>query len=117
MNPMVLLFLAVFSATAGQVLMKVGMNQVGAINSISPAVFLHMILNPFVFVGIGSYGIGFIFYLFALSKLPQSLAYPMFALGYVVVAIFNWTLMGEQFKATGLAGVLLILLGVWLVSR
>ena len=117
MNPMIMLFLAVFSAVAGQLLMKVGMNQVGAITSVSAGAFLHMILNPFVFVGIGAYGIGFIFYLFALSKLPQSFSYPMFALGYVIVAIFNWTLMGEQFKATGLAGVLLIILGVWLVSR
>jgi multidrug transporter EmrE-like cation transporter len=117
MNPTTMLFLAIFSAVAGQLLMKVGMNQVGAINSVSVSAFLHMIFNPFVFVGIGSYGIGFIFYLFSLSKLPQSFAYPMFALGYVVVPVFNWLVWHEAFPITRLAGVVIILLGVWLVSR
>ncbi len=117
MSPMVMLFFAVFAAVTGQLLMKIGMNQLGAIDTFSIPIFIHMILNPFVFCGIGSYGVGFIAYLFALSKLDQSFAYPMFALGYVIVAIFNWTLMHEPFKVTGLAGVLVILLGVWLVSR
>jgi drug/metabolite transporter (DMT)-like permease len=70
-----------------------------------------------VFVGIASYGIGFIFYLFALSKLDQSFAYPMFALGYVIVPVFNWVVMHEPFSITRLVGVLVVLLGVWLVSR
>ena len=117
MNPNFMLFLAITSAVAGQLLMKVGMDQVGAISSISLAVFLHMIFNPFVFVGIASYGVGFIFYLFALSKLPQSLAYPMFALGYVIVPVVNWLLWHEAFPITRAAGVVVILIGVWLVSR
>jgi len=117
MNPNVMLFLAIFSAVAGQLLMKMGMNQVGVLSGFGISALIHMMLNPFVFVGIGSYGVGFIFYLFALSKLPQSLAYPMFALGYVVVPVFNWLVWHEAFPVTRLAGVLIILLGVWLVSR
>jgi len=117
MNPTVMLFLAIFSAVAGQILMKVGMTQVGAISSFNISSFFHMIFNPFVFVGIASYGIGFIFYLFALSKLDQSFAYPMFALGYVIVPVFNWVVMHEPFSITRLVGVLVVLLGVWLVSR
>jgi len=117
MNPTVMLFLAIFSAVSGQLLMNTGMKQVGAITGFSLPVFMHMILNPFVFVGICAYGIGFIFYLFALSKLPQSLAYPMFALGYAVVPVFNWLVWHEAFPVTRMAGVLVILLGVWLVSR
>jgi drug/metabolite transporter (DMT)-like permease len=93
------------------------MKQVGAISGVSVSAFIHMIMNPFVFIGIGAYGIGFIFYLFALSKLPQSLAYPMFALGYVVVPVFNALVWHEAFPVTRMAGVLVILAGVWLVSR
>jgi len=112
-----MLFLAIFSAIAGQLLMKVGMTQVGAITSVSLASFFHMIFNPLVFIGIASYGIGFIFYLFALSKLDQSFAYPMFALGYVIVPVFNWVVMHEPFSVTRLIGVFVILGGVWLISR
>ena len=117
MNPTVMLLLAVACATLGQILMKVGMNQVGAIDTVGLSVFFKMILNPFVFVGIGSYGIGFIFYLFALSKLDQSFAYPMFALGYVIVPVFNWVVMHEPFSITRLIGVAVVMLGVLLVSR
>ena len=41
----------------------------------------------------------------------------MFSMGYVLVAVFNWTVMREPFTMTRLAGVLVILAGVWLLNR
>jgi len=117
MSPMLMLFLAIFCSVAGQILMKLGMNQVGGISQFDPQLLIHMMLNPFVFSGIASYGVGFIFYLFALSKLEQSFAYPMFALGYVLVAVINWTFLGEPFSWTRFAGVVVIIAGVWLLGR
>ena len=117
MNPKVLLFFAIFAAVAGQLLMKTGLNQIGELNEINVAVFFHMIFNPYVFGGIASYGIGFIAYLFALSKLEQSFAYPMFALGYVLVAVYNWLVMHAPFSVARLVGILLVLVGVSLISR
>ena len=117
LNPMYMLFLAIFCSAAGQILMKVGMNQVGGISEFDLQRMIHMFLNPFVFSGIAAYGVGFIFYLFALSKLEQSFAYPMFALGYVLVAVVNWTFMGEPFSWTRFAGVVVIIAGVWLLGR
>jgi len=116
-NPMIMLFIAIFCSVAGQILMKIGMGQVGGIDQVSLSVLFRMLFNPLVFSGIASYGVGFIFYLFALSKLEQSFAYPMFALGYVLVAIFNWTFLHEPFSATRLAAVLVIVFGVWLLAR
>ncbi len=116
-NPMFMLFVAIFCSVVGQLLMKVGMNQVGGIEQFRLSILMRMLFNPFVFSGIASYGVGFIAYLFALSKLDQSFAYPMFALGYVLVAIFNWTVLHEAFSITRLAGVLVIVLGVWLLGR
>jgi multidrug transporter EmrE-like cation transporter len=116
-NPMYMLFFAIFCSVTGQILMKIGMNQVGGIDQFSLPLLTNMLLNPFVFTGIGSYGVGFIAYLFALSKLEQSFAYPMFSLGYVLVAVFNWVFLHEAFSATRLAGVLIIVLGVYLLGR
>jgi multidrug transporter EmrE-like cation transporter len=116
-NPMYMLFFAIFCSVAGQILMKVGMDQMGGIDQFSLPLLIQMLFNPFVFSGIASYGVGFIAYLFALSKLDQSFAYPMFALGYVLVAVFNWVFLHEAFSVTRLAGVLVIVFGVWLLGR
>jgi multidrug transporter EmrE-like cation transporter len=117
MDPKIMLFFAIFAAVTGQVLMKTGLNQVGSISGINVSAFFKMIFNPLVFSGIASYGIGFIAYLFALTELPQSFAYPMFALGYAIIPIFNWVVMHEPFSVTRLVGIVVILGGVWLVSR
>lgn len=118
MDPKIMLFFAIFAAVTGQVLMNTGLKQLGPISGINLTVFFRMIFNPLVFGGIASYGIGFIAYLFALTKLDQSFAYPMFALGYAIVPVFNWVVMREQsFSITRLVGIVVILAGVYLVSR
>lgn len=116
-RPMIMLFIAIFCSVAGQILMKIGMTQVGGLDQFSIPIVINMFLNPYVFSGIASYGIGFIFYLFALSKLEQSFAYPMFSLGYVLVAVFNWVVLHETFSMTRLAGVIVIIAGVALLGR
>lgn len=116
-NPMFMLFFAIFCSVTGQILMKIGMNQVGGIHQFSLPILMRMLFNPFVFSGIASYGVGFIAYLFALSKLDQSFAYPMFALGYVLVAVFNWTFLHEPFSMGRFAGVIIIVFGVWLLGK
>lgn len=117
MDPRILLFFAIFAAVVGQLLMKSGLNQLGALSEINVAVFFRMIFNPFVFGGIVSYGVGFIAYLFALTKLDQSFAYPMFALGYILVPVFNWVVMHEPFSLTRLIGIFVVLAGVVMISR
>jgi len=117
MDPKIMLFVAIFLAAMGQILMKTGLNQLGALDQINLSAFFRMIFNPFVFSGIASYGFGFIAYLFALTKLDQSFAYPMFALGYVLVPVFNWVVMHEPFSITRLIGIFVVLAGVVLISR
>jgi len=117
LNPTVMLIAAIICSVAGQILMKIGMNQVGGIDRFQISLLINMFMNPYVFSGIASYGVGFIFYLFALSKLEQSFAYPMFSLGYVFVAIFNWVFLSEPFSMTRLAGVVIIVIGVALLGR
>ncbi len=116
-NPMYMLFFAIACSAVGQILMKIGMTHLGGIAELNLQLLIKMLFHPWVFSGIACYGVGFIAYLFALSKLEQSFAYPMFALGYVLVAIVNWTLMGEPFSWTRLAGVVVIIFGVWLLGR
>jgi multidrug transporter EmrE-like cation transporter len=117
MDPRIMLFFAIFAAVVGQLLMKTGLNQLGPLDLINLTVFFRMVFNPFVFGGIASYGIGFIAYLFALTKLDQSFAYPMFALGYVLVPLYNWVVMHEPFSVARLIGIFVVIFGVILISR
>jgi multidrug transporter EmrE-like cation transporter len=53
----------------------------------------------------------------ALSKVPVSVAYPMLSVGYVVNAIAAWYLFGEVISAQKLAGIAVIIFGVYLIAR
>lgn len=71
----------------------------------------------FPLAAIGSYGIGFVLYAFALRKTSLDVAYPlMIAVSMLVVQVF--TAVNEQaLKPMQLIGALVILGGVWLVMR
>src|SRR5207302_946714 len=53
----------------------------------------------------------------ALSRVPVSVAYPMLSIGYVVNAIAAWYLLGEAVTPMRLAGIGIIVLGVFIVAR
>ncbi len=117
MNPFVLICGAVCLGVVGQLLMKNGMNQVGAIDRLGLATLIRVFSNLWVLLGFASYGLSSVIYLMALSKLDLSVAYPMIGLGYVLVVLFSWLLLREPVSAVRWLGTLLIVAGVWLVGR
>jgi drug/metabolite transporter (DMT)-like permease len=52
-----------------------------------------------------------------LSNLTLSAAFPMTALGYVLVIGMGWTLLGEPVTLAELIGGAAILAGVWLLGE
>ena len=113
-----ILFVSVFLAVVGQLLMKQGMTQFGRfpiaqlVQNIIP-----MFLNPWVFAGLVAFGISSVFWLAVLSRLPLSLAYPMVSLAYVVVVFASVIFFKESVSLTRWIGVLVICGGVFLISR
>jgi len=67
--------------------------------------------------GIGCYVISVGLWLGALSRAPVSVAYPMLSLGYIMNAVAAAALFGESLSSQKVAGVLLILFGVVVLSR
>jgi len=53
----------------------------------------------------------------ALSRVPVSIAYPMLSIGYIVNAVAAWYLFGEALSAMKLAGIGVIIVGVFMVAR
>ncbi len=70
-----------------------------------------------IVAGLGCYVVSVGVWIVALSRADVSLAYPMLSLGYVVNAIAAWYLFGELLGPTRIAGIALILAGVFVMSR
>ncbi len=106
----VVLALGVLIGVAGQMLLKSGADagQEG---------LLAQFLAPQSIIGLGLYFLAALCYMYALRKLPVSVAYPMVSLSYVVVALAAYWLYGEPLALPKLAGIALICAGVILVIR
>ena len=113
------IMIAVLSGAFAQTMMKLGTRQVGAFGD-TPffEYLLKLVFSPLILLAIASYGLGVIFYMFMLSRLDLSFLYPvMTALGLVLATLVSVALFHEQVSLTRLSGVVVMIIGVFLVSK
>jgi multidrug transporter EmrE-like cation transporter len=77
---------------------------------------VHAITLPWVQVWLGCEIVTFAIWMVVLSDLTLSAAFPMTALGYVLVTCLGWTVLGEPVRPAELIGGAAILAGVWLLG-
>ena len=110
----------VFFSSLGNVLLGRGMKGIGEIVDFSPvalaAVFVKTFTNSSIWLGILSLLIFFVSYLLLLSWADLSYVQPASAIGYALVAVLGYFMLGEIISATRWTGVLLICAGVALVG-
>lgn len=115
-----LILLGVLLNATAQLCLKQGMRQVGhfvfSLNNLAPIGF-KVALNPFVFAGLTCYVVSVVVWLLALSRVEVSYAYPLLSVGYVVTAFAGQLFFGEALGPMRWAGILVICLGVYLVTR
>ncbi|MBI2907683.1 MAG: EamA family transporter [Chloroflexi bacterium] len=120
LRPFLLLLIALCFTVTGELLLKHGMNKVGVLG-LQPSVFLPMLWRTFttpqVVLGFASIFAGSIFWLAVISRLDLSLAYPMLSIGYIIVVIASWLLLGEQITGLRVLGTLIIMGGVFVITR
>lgn len=104
--PLFLLAAAVLAAI-GQVLFKSG-----------AAGRMHWLefINPAVIGGLGCYGLSTLLWVYCLSKLPLRVVYPYTALTFVLVYIGAFLVFGEKPGVRGIAGVVLVIAGLFLIN-
>jgi multidrug transporter EmrE-like cation transporter len=105
---------------AAQLLLKAGTNAIGAFEFIAgnvAPVGWKVVTQPFILTGIGCYIVSVVVWILALSRVEVSVAYPMLSLGYVLNAIAAWYLFGEAVTPGRLAGIAVIIVGVFIVAR
>ena len=105
---------------AAQLLLKAGTNAIGqfefsAANALP--IGLKVAAQPYILGGLGCYAISVVVWILALSRVEVSVAYPMLSIGYVVNAVAAYFLFGEAVSAQRLAGIGIIVLGVYMVAR
>lgn len=113
-----LIFLALLFALSGQILMKKGMNRIGAITFAQPAKLLQIATEPLVIGGVLLMACGALVWLVILSRADLSYALPLFGgIAYLILPVISWVFLGEPMTLTRLLGILLISGGVFLVTR
>lgn len=116
----VLLVLSVGFATAGQLVLKAAMNEVGRIGTaqVSDAgqTALRAVKEPKLWLGLVLFGISSVFWLVVLSRVDLSLAYPMVGLSYVVIVMLAAFMLHENVPPLRWLGVVVIAVGIALVG-
>lgn len=116
---LLLLIPAILLSTTGELFFKMGMNRVGGFEfkpAALRAVLPRVVFNPLIWLGFIGFGLGAVFWLGVLSRVPLSLAYPILALSYFVVVVEAWLFLRERVTWQRFLGVLIIVVGVVIVG-
>ena len=115
-----LILTGVLLNAAAQLLLKAGVRSLGAIQlhweSLMAAGW-RLAFEPHIMGGLSCYVVSVVVWVLALSRVDVSIAYPMLSIGYVVNAVAAWALFGEAVTPIRMAGIGVIIVGVYIVSR
>lgn len=116
-----LILLSVTITACAQLVLKAGMAGASVQRAIAAGpgwrMLLAIALDPLVIGGLTLYFVAAAVWLFVLSKVEVSLAYPFVALGFVLTAVFGRIMFHETLSPARIAGTLLICGGVALLAR
>ena len=113
---LVLIVAAAILNAGAQILLRLGgRSGLNLDHGLSVGVFFDILTRPAILGGLASYGFSIVIWIYVLSRAEASYAYPFLGLGFVLVALAGWLLLGEtmtpaRILATGLitAGVILL---------
>jgi uncharacterized membrane protein len=120
MLTLILILIPTVTGVAGQLLLKVGMSQLGTLDisvAAIPSLIMRIILSPYIIVGLAIYFGGVFFWLLALNRADLSYVYPFASLSYVLITLASWLLLNESVPPMRWIGLVIICIGVMLVAR
>jgi drug/metabolite transporter (DMT)-like permease len=114
-----LLLIAISLTVSGEVLLKLGMNQVRAeVGAFAPS--LPVLIRTFtdwrVVIGFGLIFGGALFWLGVISRADFSFAYPLLALSYVIAMIPARFILHEDVTLNRILGAVIVVLGAIVIS-
>jgi drug/metabolite transporter (DMT)-like permease len=101
----------------GQFLFRLGMLKIGTvtIQSIWGQLF-HVIFTPAIILGFLCFGLSSILWLIIISRWQLSFAYPLVALGYIIVIAYGTIFLRETLDLPRIIGSIFILFGIGILG-
>jgi multidrug transporter EmrE-like cation transporter len=115
-----LIVFGVMLNAAAQLALKQGMRHIGYFDfrlENCGRIFLAVAASPYIMAGLACYVVSVAVWLLVLSRVEVSYAYPLLSIGYIVTAFAGWLFFHEAIGTTRWAGIIVICLGVWLITR
>ncbi len=115
-----LILTGVLLNAVAQLLLKAGARSIAGLSfnlDTAWTIAERLAFNPPILAGLLCYAVSVVVWILALSRVEVSIAYPMLSIGYVVNAIAAWLLFAEALSPARIAGIGVIIAGVWLVAR
>jgi len=107
------LFLNAVALAAGQLLFK---STAIRVKGLSLAAMLRSIAFAPSFYACVLYAVATVLWVWILTKVPLSTAYPFVGLSFVIVALVSWLFLGETPTVGGCIGMLMVTVGVALIA-
>lgn len=121
LKTMIIMLMAVTAGTVGDILLAKGMKEMGDISAMNLRGILDAALraltSPKLIIGTTMLAIFFFLWLAVLSWEDLSVALPMQALNYVLVAFLSQYFLGEVVSPLRWAGTILVCIGVMLITK
>ena len=121
LKTVVVMLLAVTAGTVGDLLLAKGMKELGDLSAMNLRGILNVafqaLTSPKLIVGTMMLAVFFFLWLAVLSWEDLSVALPMQALNYVLVAFLSQWFLGEQVSPLRWAGTILVCIGVMLITK
>jgi drug/metabolite transporter (DMT)-like permease len=121
LKTVVVMLLAVSAGTVGDILLAKGMKELGDISAMNLRGMLNMaaqaLTSPKLIFGTMMLAVFFFLWLAVLSWEDLSVALPMQALNYVLVAFLSQWFLGETVTPMRWAGTVLVCVGVMLITK
>jgi multidrug transporter EmrE-like cation transporter len=74
-------------------------------------------MNPWIIGGIILHMCALAIWLWALSRVDLSVAYPFLAIGYVLVSLASWVWFGEEITSLRILGMGIVVFGVLVLAK
>ena len=121
LKTLIVMLVAVSAGTVGDILLAKGMKELGDISAMNLRGMLNMALqaltSPKLILGTSMLAVFFFLWLAVLSWEDLSVALPMQALNYVLVAFLSQWFLGETVTPMRWAGTILVCIGVMLITK
>ena len=114
------LLIAVTLGAFGQISLKYGMKQFGALGAPGTSMVAGLgraVVSPYVLLGLSLYAVSSAFWLIVLSKWALSYAYPMIATNYLLVVLLSRFFFKDSVTPFQWVGIVLMVTGLMLVAR